>query len=145
MNLLRKCGEGEALGKLAVSSVLLLLLFTAGVTEAMPRVVVVGLNAGRSSVNPWSSGLLALKMPSVRPGDFLLFRWFGQMRDVQQFPNQQAYDICDFTRADPVGPRRFFGLDLYLVRKAERGKTLYFGSSVKKECEKGVKAQVYVR
>ncbi|CAI5515777.1 unnamed protein product [Closterium sp. Naga37s-1] len=82
----------------------------------VPRVVVVGLESGRSNVNPWSKGLLDLKMPAVRPGDFLLFRWFGQMRDVQQFPNKQAFDSCDFSRADPAG-----GADVITVVSAREG------------------------
>ncbi|CAI5984373.1 unnamed protein product [Closterium sp. NIES-64] len=81
-----------------------------------PRVVVIGLESGRSNVNPWSKGLLDLKMPAVRPGDFLLFRWFGQMRDVQQFPNKQAFDSCDFSRADPAG-----GADVITVVSAGEG------------------------
>ncbi|CAI5515775.1 unnamed protein product, partial [Closterium sp. Naga37s-1] len=112
--------------------------------EGVATVVPVGLEKGRPSLNPWRLGVEKWTPPVMRPGTFLLFRWMDAERDVQQFPDQASFDSCDFYSADPLGPPRKVGMDVYLVRRAEQGKTLYFGSRVGSDCFNGLKVAIPV-
>ncbi|CAI6000869.1 unnamed protein product [Closterium sp. NIES-64] len=83
------------------------------------RAIMGGLKLGSCVVDPveeGGTGEARLGTREVMIGGFVLFRWFGQMRDVQQFPNKQAFDSCDFSRADPAG-----GADVITVVSAGEG------------------------
>ncbi|GJP41519.1 hypothetical protein CLOM_g1185 [Closterium sp. NIES-68] len=127
----------------AIAACVLLLALFSSVADSKP-LVPVGLQKGRSTLSPWSLGVDSWTQPAVNPGTFLVFRWSDAERDVQQFPDEDSFDSCNFYSADPLGPPRKVGMDVYLVRRAERGKTLFFGSRVGTDCYKGLKVAIRV-
>ncbi|CAI5459991.1 unnamed protein product [Closterium sp. Yama58-4] len=103
--------------------------------------VMVGFLQG-NPVSHWSGGVNLWKPPAVKPGDILVFQWFAETHDVQRFKNIFAFKACAFFNAVPLTSASQFGMRLFQVKPAHAGKTLFFGSSVGKDCQRGVKIAI---
>ncbi|CAI5984374.1 unnamed protein product [Closterium sp. NIES-64] len=108
-----------------------------------PLPVMVGFLQG-NPVSHWSGGVNLWKPPAVKPGDILVFQWFAETHDVQRFKNIFAFKTCAFFNAVPLTSASQFGMRLFQVKPAHAGKTLFFGSSVGKDCQRGVKIAIPV-
>ncbi|CAI5501574.1 unnamed protein product [Closterium sp. Naga37s-1] len=106
-----------------------------------PLPVMVGFLQG-NPVSHWSGGVNLWKPPAVKPGDILVFQWFAETHDVQRFKNIFAFKACAFLNAVPLTSASQFGMRLFQVKPAHAGKTLFFGSSVGKDCQRGVKIAI---
>lgn len=73
---------------------------------------------------------------SVYRNETVLFSWPGMARDhgVWQFWNKDAYDDCDFSRAEPV--------DSYW--SSDTAGYFYFGCPVRTHCAHGIRVRVIV-
>ncbi|CAI5944009.1 unnamed protein product [Closterium sp. NIES-65] len=125
---------------------LFLAVVCASVVPAQSRPVMVG---GRLSTNqavsPWGLGVSDWSPPAVRPGDLLVFRWFGETHDVQKFGDPVTYGLCSFFNTKQISPARPVGVRTYKVKANDKGRTLHFSSSVGSDCANGVKVAIRVR
>ncbi|CAI6003737.1 unnamed protein product [Closterium sp. NIES-65] len=112
-------------------------------SNGRPLPVMVGFLQG-NPVSHWSGGVNLWKPPAVKPGDILVFQWFAETHDVQRFKNIFAFKTCAFFNAVPLTSASQFGMRLFQVKPAHAGKTLFFGSSVGKDCQRGVKIAIPV-
>ncbi|CAI6006470.1 unnamed protein product [Closterium sp. NIES-64] len=97
------------------------------------KTVVVG---GKWRASPWRLNVLYWKQPTVRPGDFLVFRWRFVPHDVWVMHSRKAFANCDFSAGSATRKTgiSFTGKYMYKVPSTAAGSTLYFGSSVLWQC-----------
>ncbi|CAI5515778.1 unnamed protein product [Closterium sp. Naga37s-1] len=107
------------------------------VAYAQPLPVMVGFLQG-NPVSHWSGGVNLWKPPAVKPGDIL------ETHDVQRFKSILAFNAYSFLSAVPLTSASQFGMRRFQVKPAHAGKTLFFGSSVGKDCQRGVKIAIPV-
>eukprot|EP00475_Leptophrys_vorax_P018811 TRINITY_DN25690_c0_g1_i2.p2 TRINITY_DN25690_c0_g1~~TRINITY_DN25690_c0_g1_i2.p2 ORF type:complete len:135 (+),score=0.32 TRINITY_DN25690_c0_g1_i2:119-523(+) len=129
--------------KLGILTVAVTVLSLSGLSDAQPNPVVVGFLQGRP-ISPWSFGISTWQAPTVRPGDYLLFYWFGETHDVQKLPYYVNYKICSLFNAQPLVGATSFGMKLYKVRSEDAGKHIFFASGVGKDCQRGLKVAIEI-
>ncbi|CAI7866639.1 unnamed protein product [Closterium sp. NIES-53] len=66
------------------------------------------------AVSPWGLGVSDWSPPAVKPGDLLVFRWFGETHDVQKFGDPVTYGLCSFFNTKQISPARPVGVRTWL-------------------------------
>ncbi|GJP41510.1 hypothetical protein CLOM_g1178 [Closterium sp. NIES-68] len=112
--------------------------------QSLPVMVGGGISLNLA-VSPWGTGVSDWTAPAVRPGDLLVFRWFGETHDVQKFGDPVTYGLCSFFNTKQVSPARPVGVRTYTVKAKDKGRILYFASSVGSDCANGIKVAIRVR